>query len=124
MNLVNEISSIETELESLRAEAKILRESKIILDFENDQLKRRLAVAESQRDSHLAGKVRLKTILDQAGQHLVAGIQRYNEEAREEQYARLEAEEPPPKFLAKDPEPDDSYAAIDRAVSNLKRAAE
>lgn len=83
MNLINELSSLESELESLRAECKILRESKIILDFENDQLKRRLSAVEEQRDGHLAGKVRLKTILDQAGQHLVQGIQRYNEEMRE-----------------------------------------
>jgi len=82
MNLVNEISSIESELESLRAECKVLRESKIILEFENDQLKRRLAAVEEQRDGHLAGKVRLKTLLDQAGQHLVSGINRYNDEMR------------------------------------------
>jgi chromosome condensin MukBEF ATPase and DNA-binding subunit MukB len=82
---------MESELESLRAENKILRESKIILDFENDQLKRRINQVEEQRDVNLAGKVRLKTILDQAGQHLVAGIQRYNEEMRE---AIGSAEEP------------------------------
>ena len=83
MNLINELSSMESELESLRSENKILREAKIVLDFENDQLKRRLSTVEEQRDGHLAGKVRLKTILDQAGQHLVSGIQRYNEEMRE-----------------------------------------
>jgi hypothetical protein len=82
MNLVNEISSLETELESLRAENKILRENKLVLDFENDQLKRRLTLAEAARDSHIAGKARLKTILDQAGQHLVTGIQAFNAEAR------------------------------------------
>ena len=42
-----------------------------------------IAKLEEQRDAHMAGKVRLKTILDQAGQHLVSGIQRYNEEMRE-----------------------------------------
>ena len=91
MNLMNELSTLETELESLRAEVKILRECKIIADFENDQLKRRLSAVEEQRDGHLAGKVRLKTILDQAGQHLVQGIQRYNEEMRE---AVMETAEP------------------------------
>ena len=83
MNLMNELSSLESEVESLRIETKILRESKLILEFENDQLKRRLAIVEEQRDGHLAGKVRLKTLLDQAGQHLVTGIQRYNDEMRE-----------------------------------------
>ena len=80
MNLVNEISSLESELESLRAEVKVHRENKIRLEFENDQLTRRLAIVEEQRDGHLAGKVRLKTLLDQAGQQLVAGITRYNDE--------------------------------------------
>ena len=83
MNLINELSSLESELESLRSECKILRENKIIADFELDQLRRRIAQDEEQRDAHMAGKVRLKTILDQAGQHLVSGIQRYNEEMRE-----------------------------------------
>lgn len=83
MNVMNEISTMQSRLESLEAENKILRESKMITDFEIDQLKRRLAQTEEQRDSHLAGKVRLKTILDQAGQHLVQGITRYNEEMRE-----------------------------------------
>src|SRR3954468_23533796 len=80
--VTNEISSIESERESLRAECKVLRESKIILEFENDQPKKRLGQVEEQRDGHLAGKVRLKTLLDQAGQHLVSGINRYNDEMR------------------------------------------
>jgi regulator of replication initiation timing len=93
MNLINELSSMESELESLRAEAKILREAKLILEFENDQLKRRLSAVEEQRDGHLAGKVRLKTLLDQAGQHLVSGINRFNDEMRES-IGSAKAEEP------------------------------
>jgi len=95
MNLTSEVSSILTELESLRSENKILRENKILLDFENDQLKRRLAQVEAQRDSHMSGKVRLKTLLDQAGQSLVAGINKYNEEARAEQDGDLIGTEAP-----------------------------
>src|SRR5258708_34749541 len=99
MNLQQEISTLETELESLRAENKIVREHNIILEFDNDQLKRRLALTESARDLHLSGKVRLKTLLDQAGQHLASGIQRYHEETREEQYSTMAESEPAPKFL-------------------------
>jgi len=94
MNLVNEISTLQTELESLRAENKILREAKIIADFELDQLKRRLSLVEAQRDSHLSGKVRLKTLLDQAGQQLVSGINQYNNEARVEQTELIGSEAP------------------------------
>lgn len=99
MNLANEVSTLQSELESLRSEAKIARERVIVLEFENDQLKRRLASTEAQRDSHLSGKVRLKTLLDQAGQHLVSGIQRYHDETREEQYSAMAEVEPAPKFL-------------------------
>ena len=83
MNLVNEISSLETEAESLRAECKVLRENKLVLEFENHQLKRRIAHVEEQRDVNLAGKVRLKTLLDRAGSDLVAAIHNYNEETKE-----------------------------------------
>jgi regulator of replication initiation timing len=96
-NVMNEISSMESELESLRAENKILRESRLILDFENEQLKRRLAQCEEMCNTHLAGKVRLKTILDQAGQHLVQGIQRYNEEL----HAVADEEPEEPRKIAK-----------------------
>jgi regulator of replication initiation timing len=106
MNLVNEISSLQTELESLRAENKIVRERNIVLEFENDQLKRRLISTEAARDSHMSGKVRLKTLLDQAGQHLVSGIQRYHDETRAEQYDVLAEAEPAPKFLTNNREPE------------------
>jgi hypothetical protein len=95
VNLVNEISTLQTELESLRAENKILRETKIITDFELDQLKRRITMVEAQRDAHLSGKTRLKTILDQAGQQLVSGINRYNDEARVEQTELIGVTETP-----------------------------
>jgi regulator of replication initiation timing len=94
MNLASEVSSLQSELESLRSENKILRESKLIADFELDQLRRRLSQVEAQRDVHLSSKVRLKTLLDQAGQQLVSGIQRYNDEARIEQTEMLGTEEP------------------------------
>ena len=83
MNLINELSSLESELESLRSENRILRESKMISDFENDQLKRRVAQLEEKCDRHMTGKVRLKTLLDETGASLVSGIQRYNEEMHE-----------------------------------------
>ena len=41
MNVANEVSTILTEVESLRSEVRILRENKIVTDFEMDQLRRR-----------------------------------------------------------------------------------
>jgi hypothetical protein len=83
MNLANELASLESELESLRAENKILRDARITMEVENEQLKLQLKRSENARDAHMQGKVRLKTLLDQTGASLVAAIQRYNEETKE-----------------------------------------
>jgi len=83
MNLINELSSMESELESLRSECRILREGKIVADFEIDQLRRRNTQLEERADYHMAGKVRLKTVLDRTGADLVAAIQQYTDEMRE-----------------------------------------
>ena len=81
MNLINEIASWESELESLRSEVKILRESKIVSDFEIDQLRRRNVQLEERVEYHLTRHVRLKTQLDRTGSDLVAAIQSFNDEA-------------------------------------------
>ena len=102
MNIVNEISTIQSELESLRAENKILREAKVLADFEISQLGREIALLrernallQSRCDTHLSGKVRLKTILDQAGQSLVNGINAYNAEERNSEAPELIGTEAP-----------------------------
>ena len=89
MNIVNEMSTILTEAESLRAEVKILRENKIVADFELDQLRRALALERERNARLMSGKVRLKTILDQAGQSLVSGINQYNAEERQQEQPEL-----------------------------------
>ena len=83
MNLINELSSLESELESLRSECKISRESKIISDFENDQLRRRNVLLEEKCERLIVSNSRLKTLLDRTGADLVAAIQRYNIEAND-----------------------------------------
>jgi chromosome condensin MukBEF ATPase and DNA-binding subunit MukB len=83
MNLANELASFESELESLRSENKILREAKILADFELDQLRRRINHVEARAEAHMASRVRLKTLLDQTGQSLVAAMNRYNAETKE-----------------------------------------
>ena len=78
MNLINELSSWESELESLRSEVKILRESKIISDFEIDQLRRRNTALEEKVEFHLTRHVRLKTQLDRTGADLVQAISSFS----------------------------------------------
>jgi predicted nucleic acid-binding Zn-ribbon protein len=81
VNLINELSSWESELQSLRSEVKILRESKIVSDFEIDQLRRRNAQLEEKVEYHLTRHVRLKTQLDRTGADLVAAISSFNDDA-------------------------------------------
>ena len=83
MNLINEISSWESELESLRSEVKILRESKILLDFEIDQLRRRNTRLEERLEHHITRHVQLKTQLERTCADLVKGMQKVNDENRE-----------------------------------------
>src|SRR6187402_1950342 len=78
MNLINELSSWESELESLRSEVKILREAKIVSDFEIDQLRRRNVALEEKVEFHLTRHVRLKTQLDRTGADLVQAISSIN----------------------------------------------
>jgi len=80
MNLVSELSAWETELANLRTEVKILREAKVLTDFELDQLRRRNAVLEEKVEYHLTRHVRLKTQLDRTGADLVQAIQAYTQD--------------------------------------------
>ena len=99
VNIVSELSTVMTELESLRAENKILRESKIISDFENDQIRRAYALEREKNARLLSGNSRLKTILDQAGQGLVNGVNQYNAEERTREQPEMIGEPTPAKRL-------------------------
>jgi len=81
MNLINEIASWESELESLRSEVKILRESKIVSDFEIDQLRRRNVQLEERVEYHLTRHVKLKTQLERTGADLVQSLAGIADEA-------------------------------------------
>ena len=95
MNIVNEMSSVLTEVESLRSEVKVLREAKIVADFELDQLRRRNAQLLERIEIRVGREMRLKTILDQAGQSLVSGINQYNAEERTREQPELIGSEAP-----------------------------
>lgn len=100
MNLANEISSLTSELESLRVTTETLKHSNAILEFENQQLRGALEKTAGERDHHMVKKAELKTLLDQCGASLVAGIAKFHEQNRAEQLEGLRTDEPP-KFLAR-----------------------
>ena len=70
---------MQSELESLRSENHILKQTHNLLDFENDQLRKALAKATAERDHHMNKRGELKTLLDSAGSMLVSGVRKYHD---------------------------------------------
>lgn len=84
MNLANEVSSMQSELESLRSENHILKRELEVTQFENDQLRKALDKAQGERDHHMTKKGELKALLDAAGNLLVNGVRKYHEATLQE----------------------------------------
>ena len=89
MNLANEISSLESEVQSLRSENDILKHNKAIIEFENESLRRALAKTQSDRDNFMRRAEAIKSLLDTTGASLVTGINKFHESERELQERRL-----------------------------------
>jgi chromosome condensin MukBEF ATPase and DNA-binding subunit MukB len=85
MNMANEISSMETELQSLRAENEVLKTNRAVIDHENESLRRALAASQADRDNWLRRGEALKALLDQTGANLVAAMNKYHEAERDRQ---------------------------------------
>lgn len=92
MNLANEVSTLETELESLRSENHVLKQERGLLEFETDQLRKALAKSNSERDHHMVKKGELKALLDSAGALLVNGVRKYHDANIQEQEAAVGVE--------------------------------
>jgi hypothetical protein len=100
MNLANEISSLESQVQSLHSETDVLRTNKAVLEFENDSVRRALAKAQQDRDHFMRRAEAIKSLLDQTGASLVAGINKYHDSERELQERQLAADNSElPKFL-------------------------
>jgi chromosome segregation ATPase len=103
MNLSQEVSTMETELVSLRAECDMRRQREAVLEWEIDSLKKQLTAAISDRDTFRRRADSLKVLLDQTGSSLVAGIQKYNATERDLQESQIgvgNETDPLPKFLS------------------------
>lgn len=102
MNVVNEISSIMSELDSLRAENRIMREREVALETENDQLRRLTAKINVERDTYLRKAEAMQSILTQAGTSLVNAMQAYRAGEREVQEQQLDVgnQKDMPKFIS------------------------
>lgn len=99
MNLSQEVSSMETELVSLRTENDLLKKQAAVVEWENEQLKRLLTRSNVERDTYLRRSEAIKTLLDQCGASLVNGIQKFHATERELQEQQLGVGEDKPQFL-------------------------
>lgn len=98
MNLAQEVSSMETELISLRTELDLRKQRESVLDSEVSQLRTALTRAENLRDIYLRRSEAIKTLLDQTGAALVSSIRKFHDSEREEREIDSNVERP--KFLA------------------------
>jgi hypothetical protein len=102
MNLANEISSLETELQSLRTENEVLKSNKAIIEFENESLRRQNARVNAERDNLMRRAEAIKSLLDQIGGSLMLGLRKFHENERDIDRAQLAAESTDlPMFLMK-----------------------
>lgn len=95
MNLSNEVSSLESRVESLSAENQVLNNSRVINECENAQLRLANHRLQAERDAALETAAQLKIILDQAGAAIVHGMNRFNAVKRNSQEEQLENDEKP-----------------------------
>lgn len=103
MNVSNEVASLESLVESLSAENKMLNNSRIINESELGQLRLANHKLQAERDSALQTAAQLKTILDQAGAAIVHGLNKFQSVKRadqEEQLGIANGHDKPPLFLA------------------------
>jgi len=94
VNLANEVSTMETELISLRQENNVLKRQLDMSEFELDQAKKALAKSSAERDHHMSKKGELKALLDAAGTLLVNGVRKYHDTIEQEPEEQAQIEKP------------------------------
>ncbi|MHC2399154.1 chromosome segregation ATPase [Bradyrhizobium barranii subsp. barranii] len=92
MNLANEISALESELQSLRTENEVLKSNKAIIEFENESLHRQVSKVNAERDNLMRRGEAIKSLLDQIGGSLMLGLRKFHDNERDIEAARLTAE--------------------------------
>lgn len=90
MSVSNEVSSLESQLESLQSENRLLNNARIINEFELSELRRANARLQSERDAALDSASQMKVILDQAGAAIVQGMNKFHATKRASQETELQ----------------------------------
>lgn len=94
-SIATQIDSLESELEALRAERRANEHRVSILEFENDQLRRRCDHLQAERDFQRDKATEIKVLMDQCAGSLVRGITEFNKRQRDRQAQIMIEDEPP-----------------------------
>src|ERR1700678_720585 len=89
-SVTNEVAELESLVESLQAENRILSNAKVLNEFELSELRRTCEKLQSERDQARDAMTQMKLILDEAGAAIVHGMKRFYAVQRPEQVANGE----------------------------------
>jgi hypothetical protein len=103
-SITNDVAELESLVESLTAENRILHNTKVQNEFELFELRRSQEKMAAERDQALDAAARMKVILDQAGAAIVHGMRQYHATRRLAVNSDQNNEEDPPLFLQKQEE--------------------
>lgn len=102
-SITNDVAELESLVESLQAENRILHNAKVQNEFEIFELRRANDKLQLERDQARENCSTMKLILDQAGAAIVHGMRAFHSAQREAE-ERLENGEEKPLFLQDKPE--------------------
>ena len=98
-SITNDVAELESLVESLQAENRILHNAKVQNEFQIFELQRSVEKLSAERNHALDASARMKVILDQAGAAIVHGMKAFHEVNRERQTKELANDEGMPLFL-------------------------
>lgn len=98
-SITNDVAELESLVESLQAENRILHNAKVQNEFQIFELQRSNEKLAMERDHALDTSARMKVILDQAGAAIVHGMKAFHEVNRERQTREITKDEGLPLFL-------------------------
>lgn len=98
-SITNDVAELESLVESLKVENRLLHNTKVQNEFELFELRRSNDKLQMERDDARESCSAMKLILDQAGAAIVHGMKAYHAANRERQEEILAGEEGKPLFL-------------------------
>ncbi len=98
-SITNDVAELESLVESLQAENRILHNTKVQNEFELFELRRANGKLQTDRDQSRDACTAMKLILDEAGAAIVHGMKRFHEVSRQKQSQPIENDDGLPLFL-------------------------